>query len=223
MLLEDKTESPYRIVLLRISFWVVFSMSASSALVIVEVGEKEKKAGNIGDNCFGKGQLCPSYTLVWFLTSSFLLLHSYFDFITPSSNYRSWTRHVHMQILLISVFVMLILFKSWLGYCDSQISKNLCKLKKLETDDDSESFFLGNACLSYEIITRVNMDVWQGRGILCWSCAKTNYPLRIILDSLYVLSFFLYAFMFSRFPPVLISEWTSASWKSSVTKVFCII
>ena len=104
----------------------------------LENAEKEEKAGNISDDRFGKGvqNVRPpfffSYTFLdgfffkkkkppplptfFFFPPSFILPHpsfSYVDFITHSSNYRSWTRHA-MQILLkwrISVFVMLVLKK----------------------------------------------------------------------------------------------------------------
>ena len=114
----------------------------------LENAEKEEKAGNISDDRFGKGvrNVSPLYTLVGFLTSyrPFFRLHSYVDFITPSSSYRSWTQHA-MQIppkWRISVFAMLVLkkqihFTGLLRLPDFEESFASSK-KKLTTNDDSE-------------------------------------------------------------------------------------
>ena len=83
MLWEDKTESQYRIVLLRISFWVVLSMSASTGLENVEVGEKEKRLGISVTTALKR--CATSISLVHLtVTSAWLLTSSYWPFFIAS-------------------------------------------------------------------------------------------------------------------------------------------
>lgn len=97
------------------------------------------------------------YFSVWklFLMNLFCRPRSYVDFITHSSNCRSWTRHA-MQILLkwrISVFVMLVLkkqirFTGSLPLPDSegtfwpQLTKSYDKYGKIRKEKKKKNFFM---------------------------------------------------------------------------------
>ena len=102
---------------------------------------------------------------VWklFLINLFFLPRSYVDFITHSSNCRSWTRHA-MQILLkwrISVFVMLVL-KKQIRFTGSLLLP------------DSEGTFWPQLTKSYDKYGKIRKEK-KKKTFLCNACQLWNY------------------------------------------------